>query len=150
MLNSLTNKDHQLAIGKLGEDIVKESLKFAVQTDDWYDSQKDGTIGKIKYEVKTQRKNIKHNGFWIHSGQWQKCDSVDALFFVQVPENENDPINLYLMTNHKENYEIINWNGKKVRNYLFTKCMKLDTITDARADQMFEHSDATRTWRPTW
>ena len=148
MLNILSNTDRKLRIGKIGEDIVSSHFKYAQQTEDWFDAEKDGTIDGIKYEVKTMVKNQKYNGFWLEQNQFHKVDGTDALFFVQVPFKENDPALLLLMTNHRDpaNYEEFVHNDVKKRNYLFTKCMKLDIISDSRASELYELSAPLRTY----
>jgi len=150
MLNTLSNADRKLRIGKIGEDIVSSHFKYAQQTEDWFDSEKDGTVDSIKYEVKTMVKNQKYNGFWIEQKQFHKVDHSDALFFVQIPSEEDDPALLLLMTNHRDpaNYEEFVHKGVKKRNYLFTKCMKLDIISDSRATELHELSAPLRTYKP--
>jgi hypothetical protein len=148
MLNTLSNADRMLRIGKIGEDIVSSHFKYAQQTEDWFDSEKDGTIDGIKYEVKTLVKNQTYNGFWLEPNQFHKVDGNDALFFVQIPFKENDPALLLLMTNHRDpaNYQEFMHKGVKKRNYLFTKCMKLGIISDNRATELYELSFPLRTY----
>jgi len=139
-------KDNQYIIGSIGEDLVTEHFKFSEKTDDWYDSTKDGTIQDFTYEVKTMRLNFRDNGFWIHENQWKKVDGVDLLFFVKVPEKEEEGLRLYQMLDHKRTFKMITHKGKKVRVYPFTRCLLLDIIYDNRALQVLEASKSISTW----
>jgi hypothetical protein len=129
--------------GEIGEQIVLEFFKDAVQTNDWYDDKKDGTINSMTYEVKTSRLNHSSQSFWIDSKQWSKCDGVDLLFFVKVPEKEEDGIVLYLSINHKAKKSMAYpSDGRICRKYLLTECIPLCIINDSRVQELLECSKA--------
>jgi hypothetical protein len=86
--------------GELGEQIVEEHFKHAERSDDWYDSEKDGTIKDKTYEVKTFRLNNRDQGFWVESSQFRKLDNVDILYFVKIPESLEEGATIYECLNH--------------------------------------------------
>jgi hypothetical protein len=129
--------------GEIGERVVLEFFGAAVRANDWYDAKKDGTIHGMTYEVKTMRLNHSSQSFWIGSKQWPKCDGVDLLFFVKVPEKEDDGIVLYLSINHKAKKSIAYpSDGRICRKYPLTECIPLCTINDNRVQELLEHSKA--------
>ena len=135
--------DVRQSAGEIGESIVLEFFKDAVRTRDWYDDKKDSTINGMTYEVKTIRLNYSSQAFWIDSKQWPKCDGVDLLFFVRVPEKEDDGIVLYLSINHKAKKSMAYpTDGRICRKYPLTECIPLCTINDSRVQELLEHSKA--------
>ena len=136
-------KDVRRNAGEIGESIVLEFFRDAVRTHDWYDDKKDGTIHGMTYEVKTMRLNHSSQSFWVDKKQWAKCDGVDLLFFVKVPEKEEDGILLYLSINHKNKKSLAYpSDGRICRKYPLTECIPLCTITDSRVQELLEHSKA--------
>lgn len=136
-------KDVRRSAGEIGESIVLEFFEDAVRTRDWFDDAKDGTINSMTYEVKTSRLNHSSQAFWIDKKQWPKCDGVDLLFFVKVPEKEDDGIVLYLSINHKNKKSLAYpSDGRICRKYPLTECIPLCTITDNRVQELLEHSKA--------
>lgn len=134
------SKDIRYEMGNMGEQIVTELFPLAKRSEDWYDRQKDGTIGSVTYEVKTQTLIQKDQSFWIESNQWNKLDNADVVFFVQVPWEKTDPINVYIATHHTKNYDIIYHKGEKKRAYMLTKCLLVGTINDSRTQKLWEYS----------
>ncbi len=136
-------KDVRQSAGDIGESIVLEFFRDAVRAPDRYDDKKDGTIHGMTYEVKTMRLNYSSQAFWIDKKQWAKCDGVDLLFFVRVPEKEDDGIVLYLSINHKNKKSLAYpSDGRICRKYPLTECIPLCTITDSRVQELLEHSKA--------
>ena len=143
----MTPNQAKLYIGKVGEDIVNEAIIFTEKTPDWFDAKKDGRIGYLTYEVKTLRINHRDQGFWMPENQWKKLDGVDLFFIVKVPEEVEEGLRLYQMVNHHKNYTIVHHGSKRFRNYLFTKCMPYDIITDDRVKSVMEASQSLQTWK---
>ena len=138
----MTIVDVRRSAGEIGEQIVVEFFKDAVKTSNWYDDKKDGTINGLTYEVKTMRLNNKAQSFWIDQKQWPKCDGVDLLFFVKVPEKESDNIVMYLSINHKNKKSVAYpSNGSICRKYMLTECIPLCTIVDKRVQELLEYSE---------
>jgi hypothetical protein len=136
-------KDVKRSAGEIGEGIVFEFFKDAKRTHNWYDDKKDGTINGMTYEVKTMRLNHVSQSFWIDTKQWPKCDGVDLLFFVRVPEKEEDGITLYLSINHKNKKSMAYpSDGRVCRKYPLTECIPLCIIKDNRVQELLEHSKA--------
>jgi len=133
--------DTKRTSGEIGEQIVLDFFGNAVRTHDWYDDKKDGTINSLTYEVKTMRLNHVSQSFWLDKKQWPKCDGVDLLFFVKIPEKEDDGIVLYLSINHKAPKSLAYpSDGRVCRKYPLTECITLVTITDGRVQQLLEYS----------
>ena len=51
----MTRQTNTVTLGMLGENIIRDNVQNATKTEDWYDSEKDGTVGMETYEVKTAR-----------------------------------------------------------------------------------------------
>lgn len=135
--------DVKRSAGEIGEQIVSDFFRDAVRTNDWYDDKKDGTINGMTYEVKTIRLNHSTQSFWIDKKQWPKCDGVDLLFFVKIPEKEEDCIVLHLAINHKNKKSLAYpSDGRICRKYPLTECIPLCIINDSRVQELLEYSKA--------
>lgn len=144
----MTKDQARTLIGSIGEDIVDEFFQYTKKTKDWYDGKKDGTIAHLIYEVKTLTLNEKYQGFWIEQNQWKKLDEADLFFIVKVPRlNVSEGLRLYQLVNHHENFHILNYKNRQVRNYLFTKCMPYGIIKDDRVKKVLEASESLRTYK---
>lgn len=142
----MTNTRTKRSAGEIGEHIVLQFFKDAVQTSNWFDDEKDGTINGLTYEVKTLRLNNNTQSFWIDQKQWPKCDRVDLLFFVKIPEKENDGIVMYLSIKHKDRKPLAYpSNGSVCRKYMLTECIPLCTINDSRVQELLEYSKSIST-----
>jgi len=137
-------------IGVIGEIIVDHFLEEASRTDDWFDQDKDGTIGNKTYEVKTFRLNHKTQGFWVDESQWRKVDSVDKLFFVRVPESKTEAAKLYLCEKHTDPlvYETMKTNnGNLVRSYHLKHCREIAVIPEDVSNILYDKSIEISKWR---
>lgn len=135
----MNNYDVKLNIGKIGEDLI-QSFFDSDKTRDWYDNEKDGNIGKFKYEVKTIRLNESTQSFWIDKSQWTKVHNVDLLFFVRVPIGEENAA-AYLCINHKDCFKTIDTKyGTQIRAYPLTSCLKLFNIDNDVSRNLCEMS----------
>lgn len=131
----------QVKNGEIGEKIINEYFADSKRTDNWYDAEKDGTIGEELYEVKTIRVNHKYNGFLIDSSQYKKVDNVHYLFFVRVPEEISDGIQVYVCEDHKKNYRHVMKNDNTMlRCYSMHNCKLLFTINDERVKIIYDNS----------
>jgi hypothetical protein len=147
----LTNSDSRYIIGNIGEKAVESAFKTR-RSDDWYDDNKDGTIGGMTYEVKTFRLNNKTKGFWLGENKtrtmWKKVDNVDMLFFVMIPESETESAAIYLCIDHKNCWEKARRNnGEGVRSYPLSKCLQISTIGTRWSKTLYEHSIKISTYR---
>jgi hypothetical protein len=136
-------KKLRLEIGNLGEQIISQVLHKSKRSSDWYDSDKDGTCNDLSYEVKTLRLINKTKSFWIDESQWKKLDSVDMVFFIKIPESEDEYLKIYLCINHKSCWkkEYKN-NGDIVRSYPLTSCILYGIIDDNRSKTIYNNSVA--------
>ena len=144
-----TYKDKlRVKAGNSGEKLVCHCYPQA-KRGDWYDDEKDGTIDENTYEVKSQRLNIKYQGFWIDQNQFKKLDGVDLLFFVQIPETSNDSVKLFLAPNHTKIYQTkTRPAGGKYRIYPLSKCLLIKEFTDKSViDEFYEPSKELRTYK---
>lgn len=126
--------------GEIGEQIINEHFSNSKRTDNWYDSEKDGTIGDESYEVKTIRYNKVFDGYLIDSSQYRKIDNVHHLFFVRVPEGISEEIEVYRCENHKTCFNYIRANGTVLRRYPKESCKLLFTINDERGKILYDNS----------
>jgi len=131
-------------IGDIGEVVVQEFFD-STRSIYKYDSEKDGYINEMKYAVKTFRLNKSTRGFWMSDNytkiMWKNVDSVPLLFFIRVPETENDLAELYLSVNHVNSYTMVSTNnGVKCRNYPLTNCLKICNISEDRSRVLYENS----------
>ena len=83
----MTRQTKTVTLGMLGENIIRDNVQNATKTDDWYDSEKDGTVGMETYEVKTARLNNKHQGLFVNETQYTKIDNVDINYYVRVSDS---------------------------------------------------------------
>lgn len=136
--------DERELIGELGEQVVQEYLN-STRSDYKYDPVKDGTFQDLIYQVKTIRLNHKTRGFWIGDNKtktlWKNLDNVDMLFFIKVPEKEEELATLYMCPNHQKNWvkEFRN-DGTGVRSYPLTKCVPLCIVSKERSKVIYENS----------
>lgn len=138
----MMRKDMAVTTGDLGEQMVVEHFAPAKRTGNWYDAKKDGILGKMTYEVKTFRLNYKDQGFWIPENQFKKLDNVDMVFFVKIPETEDEGATIYLSINHKDPsaYKSFEWKGRTMRSYHLNRCLPITNINDDRAYEMMCNS----------
>jgi len=132
-------------VGDIGEQLVEEFFPKAERTDDWFDSEKDGTIKEKTYEVKTFRLNNRDQGFWVDSSQFTKLDNVDILYFVKIPESLEEGATIYECMEHtnKDAYEnFILGKFKQMRCYFLDNCKKITNIRDERTDTLYHNSVA--------
>jgi len=107
-----------LKVGDIGEQLVAEHFKHAERTDDWFDSEKDGTLKDKTYEVKTFRLNNNDQGFWVDSSQFRKLDNVDILYFAYEPIYVGKGVN---KGGYRMNQHISQFLNKKDHNYIKRK-----------------------------
>lgn len=94
------NRDDRIReLGSYGEALVAhyfEQLGHKVkQSEDWYDDEKDMTIDGQTVEVKTLVPIYNFKSFCLPSKQLRKCEEVDRLIFVKIPETEDGPVVIY-------------------------------------------------------
>lgn len=131
-------------IGDIGEVVVQEFFN-STRSVYKYDAEKDGYINKMNYAVKTFRLNKKTRGFWLSDNKtkimWKNVDAAPLLFFIRVPETENDPAELYLAVDHRNSFDIVYTNsGIQCRNYPLTQCLKLCNISKDRSIELYNNS----------
>lgn len=136
--------DTRQFIGDIGEQVVQEFFN-SNRSEDWFDSEKDGTVSGMTYEVKTFRLNFSTRGFWLGQNKsktmWKKVDEVDMLFFIRIPEREAELASLYLCIDHRNCWTKQYRNdGTGVRCYPLNRCIKLCTLSPERSIKLYENS----------
>ena len=150
MQSNTSTKTFTVKAGELGEQLIAEHFKHAERTDDWFDSEKDGTLKDKTYEVKTIRLHNKDQGFWINSSQFTKLDNVDILYFVKIPESKEEGATIYECINHtsKDAYEgFILGQFKLMMSYHLDNCKFIANINDERTDMIYEYSVSMSKWK---
>ncbi len=143
----MTNSNTAVTLGMMGEDLIYEKINKATKTDDWYDSEKDGTIGKQTYEVKTLRLNHKYQGIFIDQKQWKKIDGVDINFWIRVPEYAGEKIKYYRY--YADQYsDVVIMNGTQGRIYPLNRMAFIGIEEDEDiSKKMLENSIKLSTWK---
>ena len=117
-----TGPDYKKLMGDIGEKAVA-NFNRGVLSENKFDNEKDGLINNhITFEVKTLRLIHIAGAFWIEESQWNKLDNVDLLYFVKVPEKDNELATAYLYYNTSL-YNITKKDGKILREYPLTNCL---------------------------
>ena len=97
MKKYVTREELMNELGLAGEKIIinmLSSLGCKIESSvDKYDSEKDLLVDGKKVEVKTQIPFAKKKSFTFSPWQLKKCKSVDVLYFIAIP-NENEKYNL--------------------------------------------------------
>ena len=131
-------------VGDIGEVIVQEFFN-STRSVYKYDADKDGYINEMKYAVKTFRLNKSTRGFWLSDNKtkimWKNIDEKPLLFFIRVPETEEDLAELYLAIDHRKSFKMVSTNaGILCRDYPLTSCLKLYNIDKDRSLQLYQNS----------
>lgn len=131
-------------IGDIGEVIIQEFFN-STRSNYKYDQEKDGMIVEMTYGAKTFRLNKKTQSFWLSNNkigmQWSYIDKLKLLFFIRVPETENDLGELYLAIDHRNSYDMVTTNqGVPCRSYPLTSCLKLCNVSPERSKILYENS----------
>ena len=117
-------------LGKSGEDLIRQVLENKhdlIEKTFWNDSQKDGVVDSSTYEVKTLMENYSHKAFILGSSQWKKCEQVDRLFFIRIPEPKS-PIRIYECPKNYRTPSHVYMNGDNCRVFKLTNLNLYDTI----------------------
>lgn len=134
--------DTRETLGSIGEDLVAEHLGPAAILTREFDKYHDHDILFFDktVQVKAFQLNRKTQSFWLGENysktMWNKIDSTDQLYFVQVPHNKTDLINIYRCPNHASSYVMEKRNdGTPVRSYPLTSCELVDTIDNQKLSE---------------
>lgn len=101
---------------------------------DAYDAEKDLTF-KIddisrSVEVKTQTPIFKFDAFTLAPNQWEKADSVDHLYFLNVPRNELEFVSIWEAT--PKSFFLEHNFGPEKRTFRMYKRSRMDIIKTFR------------------
>jgi len=127
--------------GIIGEAIAFEMLWHEYDgdvqmTEDWWDSEKDGTVQGQTYEVKTIFPFMKERVYSIEASQERKITSVDRLIIVRVPASDQSTIRVYeVPQDQRRMFQLKETAYGSVLNYSFTQVQQygiLDNSTIAK------------------
>ena len=134
------NEDQiKVHIGNIGEVAVQRHHNS--DRSFWHDSKKDGMIRDRSYEVKTIRLNNGTKSFWIGQSQWKKIENVDKLFFIKVPEFEDELAILLECNDHRKCWFNAKTNkGLPMRAFPITSCKEIAKLTPEESIQLYDNS----------
>ena len=134
----MTRSERILSLGDLGERTVLRWFNYhglrGERTDDWFDSKKDMTVEGKTVEVKTLVPIHMYNSFCLPFKQGPKCDSVDRLIFLKIPNNGGEALELYESERDEDgnrDYFKEYFNNEFCRFYRLTTLTKLGIIWDS-------------------
>jgi hypothetical protein len=92
----MTPSQRKEMLGAVGEGLVRrffesQGLKVTM-SEDKYDSEKDMVVDGKTVEVKTMLPIYKFKAFCLPVQQSRKCESVDRLIFIEVPDTPQEDI----------------------------------------------------------
>lgn len=132
--------DRICQLGSIGEGLVAEYFRSKNYTvtlsEDKFDSVKDMTIDGKTVEVKTLVPIYKFNAFCLPVSQWRKCEEVDRLIFVKVPDKNNYDIVIYESikdedTNRRYDFRQF-FNNESCQFYRLTNLEKVGILHDLK------------------
>lgn len=131
----------KVALGAIGEGIVRrffesQGLKV-VMSEDQYDSEKDMVVDGKTVEVKTLLPIYKYSSFCLPVKQSKKCELVDRLIFLEVPDlPQEDVVILESIKDPEVNrrYDWRDWfNNEYCQFYRLTNLVEIGRIKDRNA-----------------
>lgn len=128
-------------LGAIGEGIVRRFFESqgckVTMSEDKYDSEKDMIVDGKTVEVKTLLPIYKYNSFCLPVQQSRKCESVDRLIFIEVPDLPQDDIVIMESIVDFECNRRYDWrdyfNGEYCQFYRLTNLVKIGKIQDRNA-----------------
>jgi hypothetical protein len=130
------------ALGAVGEGIVRrffEDQGFTVQmSEDKFDAVKDMIVDGKTVEVKTLLPIYKFNAFCLPVQQSKKCEEVDRLVFVEVPDLPEDTVTIR-ESMRDEDGQRYDWrehfNKQYCQFYRLTNLVEIGKINDRNASE---------------
>jgi hypothetical protein len=131
------------ALGAVGEGIVRRFLESqnleVVMSEDKFDSVKDMVAGGKTVEVKTLLPIYKFNAFCLPVQQSKKCEEVDRLIFVEVPDMPEDYVTIRESIRDEETGHRYDWrehfNRQYCQFYRLTNLVEIGKIKDRNASE---------------
>jgi hypothetical protein len=130
-----------VALGAIGEGLVKRFFESqgckVIMSEDQYDSVKDMVVDGKTVEVKTLLPIYKYKSFCLPVKQSKKCESVDRLIFIEVPDLPGEEV-VFLESiidpEVNRRYEWRDWfNGEYCQFYRLTNLVEIGRIRDRNA-----------------
>lgn len=129
------------ALGAVGEGIVRrffqsQGLKVEM-SEDKFDSEKDMLVDGKTVEVKTLLPIYKYKAFCLPVQQSKKCESVDRLIFIEVPDLPSEEVVILESVRDPEvnrRYDWRDWFNKQYcQFYRLTNLVEIGRIRDRNA-----------------
>ncbi len=128
-------------LGAVGEGIVRrffQSQGCQVQmSEDKYDAVKDMIVDGKTVEVKTLLPIYKYNSFCLPCQQSKKCESVDRLIFIEVPDLPGEDVVIFESIKDPETNRRYDWrdwfNKQYCQFYRLTNLVEIGRIKDRNA-----------------
>jgi hypothetical protein len=142
-LSEVTPSQRKELLGAVGEGIVRrffQSNGLSVQmSEDKFDAEKDMIVEGQTVEVKTLLPIYKYNAFCLPVQQSKKCEEVDRLIFIEVPNLPEEYVTIYESFRDKETghrYDFREFfNKQQCQFYRLTNLVKIGRIQDKTASQ---------------
>jgi hypothetical protein len=130
-------------LGAVGEGIVRRFFENqglqVTMSEDKYDSEKDMIVDGKTVEVKTLLPIYKFNAFCLPVQQSKKCESVDRLIFIEVPDMPEDEVIIRESIRDEETgrrWEWRDWfNKQSCQFYRLTNLVEIGKIKDRNASE---------------
>jgi hypothetical protein len=141
---TLTPWQRKEALGAVGEGIVRrffedQGLKVTM-SEDKFDAEKDMIIDGKTVEVKTLLPIYKFNAFCLPVQQSKKCESVDRLIFIEVPDLPEDYVTIRESLIDPETNRRYEWrdhfNKQYCQFYRLTNLVEIGKIQDRNASEL--------------
>lgn len=128
-------------LGAIGEGIVRRFFQAqgcqVQMSEDKFDAEKDMIVDGKTVEVKTLLPIYKYNSFCLPLQQSKKCESVDRLIFIEVPDLPEDEVVLLESIKDPETnrrYDFRDWfNNERCQFYRLTNLVEIGRIQDRNA-----------------
>lgn len=134
----MNDSQRKETLGAVGEGIVRSFFESSgssvVMSEDKYDMQKDMVVDGKTVEVKTLMPIYKFNAFCLPTQQSRKCEEVDRLIFVKVPNLPEDDLVIYESIKDEETGRRWEWrdrfNNESCQFYRLTNLVEIGRIQD--------------------
>ncbi len=130
-----------LALGAVGEGIVRRFFEAqgcsVTMSEDEFDDEKDMIVDGKTVEVKTLLPVYKYKSFCLPIKQSRKCETVDRLIFIQVPDSPDEELIIFESvrdedTGRRYDFREV-FNGEWCQFYRLTFLQELGRIRDNTA-----------------
>jgi hypothetical protein len=138
---SLSRQQRVEMLGAIGEGIVRRFFESqgctVTMSEDKYDAEKDMVVDGQNVEVKTLLPVYKFKSFCLPIQQSKKCESVDRLIFIEIPDMPQEEVVILESLKDEDTgrrYDFREYfNGESCQFYRLTFLKELGRIQDKNA-----------------